>query len=96
MLALWQEKEAQGPAMRLTHPRKGSLQSWVAHLPFEGGRRGEMGEGLPERVEEPAVQGSELADLDYRRLPSFSSCLKPDFSAVLSYKVYPEERLNAA
>ena len=50
MLALWQEKEAKGPAMRLTHPHKGSLQSWVTHLPFEGGRRGEMGEELPEET----------------------------------------------
>ena len=55
MLALWQEKEEKGPAMRLTHPRQGSLPSWVDHLPVEGGRRGEMGEGLPERVEETAV-----------------------------------------
>lgn len=54
MLALWQEKEEKGPAMRLTHPRQGSLPSWVDHLPIEGGRRGEMGEGLPERVEETA------------------------------------------
>lgn len=55
-----------------------------------------MGEGMPKMVEEPAVQGSELTDLDYRRVPSLSSCLKPDFSAILSYKVYPEERLNVA
>lgn len=37
VLPPWQEKEARGPAVRLTHPHTHSFQGWVYHL-FIGGR----------------------------------------------------------
>lgn len=40
-------KGSEGPCYEADSSRQGSLLSWVDHLPIEGGRRGEMGEGLP-------------------------------------------------
>lgn len=51
--------------MRLTHPYTHSFQGWVYHLRMRA--EGKLEKGCPRWADEPAVQRSELADLNHRK-----------------------------